>query len=73
MMPRLDGVRMLERVRRERPPGLEHIVVVTGDRTAPDGAELARLGARAVVSKPVEPEHIVGLLRTLAPGRAGHG
>ena len=68
-MPRLDGVGVLRRLRRVRPPTLVSIVVVSGDRRAQDPGDLRALGADAVISKPIDPSRLLGLLRDVTSSR----
>lgn len=71
MMPGVDGLGVLERIRRKWPPSLEHVVVVTGDQSR-DDTELLRLGADAVLMKPIEPSRLLDRLCTvMASRRAG--
>ncbi len=64
-MPRLDGVGVLRRLRGVRPPGLVSVVVVSGNRRALDPSDLRALGADAVISKPIDPSRLLGLLSSV--------
>jgi signal transduction histidine kinase len=68
-MPRLDGVGVLRRLRHVRPPTLVSIVVISGDRRAQDPGDIRALGADAVISKPIDPSRLLGLLRDVTSGR----
>lgn len=70
MMPRLDGLDVLRRLRDGRPSTLERILVVTGGRRAREAPELRELGADAVMLKPIDPARLIHVLRGIT-GRSG--
>jgi CheY-like chemotaxis protein len=63
MLPDIDGRQVLERISKNRPPELRHILVLTGDLLGGHEAELKTMGVDAVCPKPVD---IPCLLSTLA-------
>jgi signal transduction histidine kinase/ActR/RegA family two-component response regulator len=63
MMPRLDGLDVLRRLRDDRPATLERILVVTGGRRVREAPELRELGADAVMLKPIDPARLIHVLR----------
>jgi two-component system, response regulator len=64
-LPKLNGLEVLERLRRM--PGLEHVpvVVLTSSREQVDVKESYRLGANSFVQKPVEFEEFIETVRLL--------
>ncbi len=63
MLPDIDGRQVLERLQKDRPPELRHILVLTGDLVSGHEDDLKAMGVDAVCPKPVD---IPCLLSTLA-------
>ncbi|MBC7527066.1 MAG: response regulator [Chthonomonadaceae bacterium] len=64
-LPRLDGLEVLERVRRNEPTRFLPIVVLTSSREEPDLLKAYSLGANSYIVKPVDFDdfvHAVGQL-----------
>lgn len=77
-MPAIDGLGLLREARLRR-PGLE-VIVMTGFGSIPSAVEAMRLGARAYLTKPFEPDELLlhlreveNLLRLRAAASAGRG
>ena len=66
MLPDLDGVEVLRALRADRPATLETILVLTGDKASRESGELERLGADAVLVKPIDPGALMARLRVRA-------
>jgi CheY-like chemotaxis protein len=69
-MPRLDGISLVQTLRRE--PSTAHIRVVMVTASAQE-AEVRRgeaAGVDAYLTKPFEPDVLVGIVRDLAAGRS---
>lgn len=65
MMPRVDGLEMLRRLREERvsvPP----VLLVSAAYTLPPGPELAALGVCEVVPKPFAIDRLIAAVRRVA-------
>ena len=65
MLPDLDGVEVLRRIRAQPPASLRAVVVLTGDSASRRVEEITRLGADALIAKPVDPDVLVEQLRRL--------
>lgn len=65
MLPDIDGAEVLRRLRNERPETLRSILVLTGDSALRPLEELERLGADAVIPKPIDPTALLERLRAL--------
>ncbi len=65
MLPDLDGVEVLRRIRARPPSSLRAVVVLTGDSVSRGADEIRRLGADALLAKPVDPDTLVERLRRL--------
>ncbi len=63
MLPDIDGRQILERLQKDRPAELRHILVLTGDLVSEHEDDLKAMGVDAVCPKPVD---IPCLLSTLA-------
>lgn len=59
-MPGMDGLELLERVRRQRP--LLPVIIMTGHHTAETGIDAARLGAFEYLLKPYAMEDLLALV-----------
>jgi DNA-binding NtrC family response regulator len=77
-MPAIDGLGLLREARQRR-PGLA-VIVMTGFGSIPSAVEAMRLGARAYLTKPFEPDELLlhlreveNLLRLRAAASAGRG
>jgi PAS domain S-box-containing protein len=67
MMPDLDGREVLRTMQAQRPPGLKGILVLTGDLTPERLEEIKRLGADALISKPIDVNVLAATLKTFQP------
>jgi CheY-like chemotaxis protein/anti-sigma regulatory factor (Ser/Thr protein kinase) len=67
MLPDIDGREVLEHIQRHRPATLRKILAVSGDVTARRHEEVMRLGADALVPKPVRIEALIELLKPCSP------
>ncbi len=67
MLPDMDGREVLKTVRAERPDGLRAVLVLTGDLTEERVEEVKRLGADALIGKPIDVARLVSTLRTFVP------
>jgi CheY-like chemotaxis protein len=67
MLPDMDGREVLRRIQVERPPGLRAVLVLTGDLTADRLAEVQRLGADALIGKPIDVAKLLSTLQGLVP------
>ena len=65
MLPDMDGREILKRLHPERPPRLRGVVVMTGDLTAERTAEVKRLGADALIGKPIDVGQLIDRLHGL--------
>lgn len=63
MLPDLDGVQVLERVRSLRPPSLAALIVLSGDLATRSREDLERLGANDVLNKPVNSDQLLAAIR----------
>jgi CheY-like chemotaxis protein len=71
VMPRLDGLGALERLRGDRGTADIPVVMVTGRAQAADRERGEQLGADAYLAKPFEPAELVAVVTSLArEGRA---
>jgi signal transduction histidine kinase len=71
MLPDLDGREVLKAIQAKRPPGLKGVLVLTGDLTPERLAEVQRLGADALIGKPIDVGFLAATLRTFYRGEAG--
>src|SRR5205807_247882 len=55
-MPRLDGMHLIEWVRRQKLPTT--VIVMTGYGSVDQAVQAMRLGATDFLSKPVDPDHL---------------
>ena len=62
MLPDLDGREILQRIRGARFSQLKSVIVLTGDISAARREEIQRLGAVAMLAKPVDFEVLMSLL-----------
>lgn len=71
-MPNINGFEILETLSKE--PSLHDlsIVVVTGDERKEDRELAERLGAKAVITKPIVCEDLIAAIRKLLPAPANH-
>jgi DNA-binding response OmpR family regulator len=53
-LPDLDGAEVLKAIRDRRPESLKSVLVLTGDTTSDRAEEVKRLGADALVPKPID-------------------
>ena len=65
MLPDMDGLEVLRAIRADPPPSLRRVIVLTGDSATRRIEEITRLGADAVLTKPVAPEALVAHVRAL--------
>jgi signal transduction histidine kinase len=65
MLPDMDGLRILEAIRDKRPTRLRKIFVLTGDATTERVSQVTQLGADGIVSKPIDVDGLIKLLRTV--------
>jgi len=62
-MPGIDGKEVLRRVKKKHPDMA--VVVLTGHGTYKDEKEVLRLGASAYLEKPVDVDHLAGMLHNV--------
>jgi DNA-binding response OmpR family regulator len=67
MMPRVDGLEMLRRLRAEE-VDLPPVLLVSAAYALPPEPELAALGVREVVPKPFAIDRLLAALRRVVPG-----
>lgn len=60
-MPGMDGIEVLEAIKRRWPP--VEVVIVTGYPTLETAKQAARLGAYDYLAKPVDPERVIHVAR----------
>lgn len=65
-MPQCDGIEFARQVREITP--LLPIVFLSGYATVPEIVEAMKLGAVDFLEKPVEPEHLLGKIRSISTG-----
>jgi PAS domain S-box-containing protein len=65
MLPDMDGREILARLRTARPAHLKAILVLTGDTTAERRAEVERLGADALLTKPIGVTKLLDVLELI--------
>ncbi len=65
MLPDMDGRELLRNVRDRCPAGLRAIIVMTGDVTPERLDEVRRLGADALIEKPIDVTRLIGILQQL--------
>ncbi len=65
MLPDMDGSEVLKVVQAQRPAGLKGVLVLTGDLTTERLTDVQRLGADALIGKPIDVHQLVATLRTL--------
>lgn len=70
MLPDIDGVEILKRLRAQRPESLQTVIVLSGDSASWRVEELERLGADAVMTKPIDPDLLVRRMALLVAGVA---
>jgi signal transduction histidine kinase len=70
MLPGMDGMEVLRRVRRLRPHVV--VIVITGYATVEKAIEAMRLGAYDFVSKPFAPDHLRLLIRRALDSQSLH-
>ena len=68
MLPDLDGREVLKALQAHRPAGLRGVLVLTGDLTSERLEEVKRLGADALLGKPIDLDQLVATLRVLQRG-----
>jgi signal transduction histidine kinase len=68
MLPDIDGREVLKALRGNRPAGLRAVLVMTGDLTSERLEEVQRLGADALIGKPIDVPKLIATLRTLRGG-----
>lgn len=68
MMPGLNGLDVLRRVRRDHPA--VPVILLTGQGKAQDGAEGVKLGAFSYMTKPLDLEELLGTLGQAIGARA---
>ena len=69
MLPDGDGREVLARLRESRPEALRAVLVLTGDVTPERIEEVHRLGADALLHKPIDPQAVVTLLKERCGGK----
>ncbi len=70
MLPDMDGREVLKQIQADRPAGLRAVLVLTGDLTAERLDEVQRLGADALIGKPIDVAKLVSTLQGLVPTSA---
>jgi signal transduction histidine kinase/ActR/RegA family two-component response regulator len=68
MLPGVDGREVLKSLQAHRPPSLRAIFVLTGDLTPQRLDEVKRLGADALIGKPIDVQELVARLRVVVRG-----
>jgi len=69
MLPDMDGTEVLKAICDERPPALHGVFVLSGDFASRQPERFTRLGATAVLAKPVDPDQLLAHLRTFVAVR----
>jgi PAS domain S-box-containing protein len=67
MLPDMDGREVLRTLQAKRPPGLRGVVVLTGDLTPDRLDEVKRLGADALIGKPIDLGVLAATLQNFFP------
>jgi signal transduction histidine kinase/CheY-like chemotaxis protein len=62
MLPDIDGRQVLEKLKKDRPAELRHILVLTGDLVSSHEDELKAMGVDAVCPKPVDVPCLLSIL-----------
>jgi CheY-like chemotaxis protein len=65
MLPDMDGREVLKTLQAHRPTGLKGVLVLTGDLTSERLEEVKRLGADALIGKPIDIQQLVATLRVV--------
>jgi CheY-like chemotaxis protein/anti-sigma regulatory factor (Ser/Thr protein kinase) len=68
MLPDMDGREVLKVLQVHRPDGLKGVLILTGDLTSERLEEVKRLGADALIGKPIDLDQLVATLRVLQHG-----
>lgn len=72
MLPDMDGVEVLQRLRSRRPRSLQGILAVSGDVSPERREEVTRNGADDLIGKPVVIEELIDRLRQMTPSKGTH-
>lgn len=65
MLPDMDGREVLKALQAHRPAGLKGVLVLTGDLTRERLEEVKRLGADALIGKPIAIQQLVATLQVI--------
>jgi CheY-like chemotaxis protein/anti-sigma regulatory factor (Ser/Thr protein kinase) len=68
ILPDIDGTEVLRLLHASRPPGLQRVLVLTGDMTDDRIQQVRQLGADALIPKPVDMAALIAALRPAANG-----
>jgi len=69
MLPDVDGREVLRQLQQARPAGLRCVLVLTGDITTDRVEEVKRLGADALLAKPIDLQALLDAMENSASGR----
>lgn len=70
MMPKKDGYRVCEEIKKDPQTAATKVVILTAMGQAADRARALAVGADAYVSKPFDEDELIALLRTLMAGES---
>jgi CheY-like chemotaxis protein len=73
MMPVMNGIDFIRRLRSEPRTAAIPIVVVSANARAAEGVTASRRGADAIMGKPFVPADLVKLVQSLHDGKSGRG